>query len=41
MGGKLYRSSHKAVMKSGFQGLWQKWREWSPALTEDREAAGA
>ena len=28
-------------MKSGSQGLWQKWREWSPALTEDREAAGA
>ena len=27
-------------MKSGFQGLWQKWREWSPALTEGLEAAG-
>ena len=34
MGGKLQKQS-QAVMKSGLQGLWQKWKERSPALTED------
>lgn len=39
MGGKLYRSSHKTVMKSGFR-VFGTSGGMGPALTEGLEAAG-